>query len=197
MAPPQSYFDKDTTRFSRFVNLTDPFRVWHDDFSYFGANVYSYLMAKYGEWIDLVSIQLYESYSRAAMAIATNDDISAIDYIQWYIESAEDDRVLRFLVDFSTDEEIELSTQYVYLPISKLVIGLANGWADSSSAENQDKTLFISPSQIQTVWTSLEEKSLLPRGLMFWTLEEEGTRGHYFARDLSRIILPKDDATEL
>jgi hypothetical protein len=46
MAPPQSYFDIHTSEFSQFLNLTDPNRSWHSDFSYFGRNLYAYWMAR-------------------------------------------------------------------------------------------------------------------------------------------------------
>jgi hypothetical protein len=72
MAPPQSYLDVTNSNFSRFVNLTDPVRSWHAEFSYFGANVYAYILSKCGEYIDFVSIQFYESYSKASMVV--NDD---------------------------------------------------------------------------------------------------------------------------
>jgi hypothetical protein len=66
LAAPQSYLDvHGTSRFSRYVTLTDQHRQWHGEFQYFGANVYAYLLAKSGHCIDLISVQLNESYSRA------------------------------------------------------------------------------------------------------------------------------------
>ena len=85
MAPPQSYLldmvtgdedadddDENVHPFSQYVNLTDPTRPWHSHFSYYGAKVYTYLMARYGDYIDFVLVQFYESYSRAADAMFRN-----------------------------------------------------------------------------------------------------------------------------
>lgn len=69
MAPPQSYLNFDDPSFGRYVNTTKD-RGWHDEFGYFGNNAYAYLLIGNSEsYIDLISIQLYESYSNAAMSI--------------------------------------------------------------------------------------------------------------------------------
>jgi chitinase len=82
MAPPQPYLDvHGTGRFRRYVNLTDPHRQWHSEFQYFGTNVYAYLLAKYDQCIDLISVQLYESYSRAAQAVRSQG-IEAGKYLE-------------------------------------------------------------------------------------------------------------------
>lgn len=183
VAPPQSYLDiHGTSRFSRYVNLTDPHRQWHSEFHYFGTNVYAYLLAKYDNWIDLISVQLYESYSRAAQAVYSQG-VQPGKYLEHYVECllAND---FKFFVDFSEDSLVDLSGVDVAVPLSKLVFGLGNGWVDTDG----DKNLFISPHQVQTAWQALKERGLLPRGLMFWTIDEEGSNGVNLAQGLNAVL---------
>jgi hypothetical protein len=65
----------------------------------------------------------------------------------------------------------------VTVPLSKLVFGLA---IDTGS----DTNFFISPEQVQTAWGALEQKELLSRRSMFWTIDEEGTNGVNLAQGL-------------
>lgn len=185
MAPPQSYLDlHGDGRFSRRVNLKEPARAWHPEFSYFGRNVYAYLLAKFGDSIDFVSIQFYESYSKAGMALH-EEHITAADYLQRFVESAAEGGCLSAVIDFAEDEEVGLSKKTIQLPLSKLVFGFANGWAD----DGNDKTLYFAPEQVQKAWKALDSKGQLPRGFMFWTINEEGiSNGIYYARELSQIL---------
>jgi hypothetical protein len=187
MAPPQSYMNFDNSHFSRYVNLTDPSRPWHPEFHYFGANVYSYLLAKHGDDIDFVSMQLYESYSLAAMAVY-HQDVSPEDYLVGYVEGLIVKQESKFYVDFSMDKVLDMEGQFVHLPLSKLVIGLANGWA--ADPENR-KHVFITPDQVEKAYRALKLSAhcdLSPRGFMFWTIEEEGTRNVHLARDVHKIL---------
>lgn len=182
MAPPQSYLDPSSIRFSRHVNHTHPGRKWHEDFSYAGRNVYAYLLARYGHAIDMVSIQLYESYSRAAYAIHELK-MPAPDYLESYVE----DLALRhekFWVHFTQDPSLNMEAQSVPLPLSKLVIGLANGWAD----DGDDKTLYVDPSDVGDAYTRLSERGRTLRGFMFWTIDEEGFNGVYLADALNQVL---------
>ena len=143
--------------------------------------MYAYLLAHYGHAIDMVSIQLYESYSRAAYAIYELG-ISPSDYLDSYVE----DLTLRhekFWVQFSQDPTIEMESQSVKLPLSKLVIGFANGWAVEG-----DKTLYIDPSDIASAYTRLSERGRTLRGFMFWTIDEEGSNGVYMADALNKVL---------
>lgn len=182
MAPPQSYLDISTERFSRYVNLTDPRQQWHSEFHYFGANVYAYLLQEYGKYIDLVSIQLYESYSEAARAIY-HFGLEPSTYLRTFVTTlvGNDES---FEVDFLSDPEIETSERVVSLPLRKLVFGLANGWAFGPN----EKTLYIEPAELQTVWSTWVQEFTRPRGFMFWTINEEGKNGIFYARDLKRIL---------
>ena len=192
MAPPQSYLDiHGSSDFSRAVNLTDTTREWHNEFSYFGRNVYAYLLQRYGSWIDLVSVQFYESYSRAAMA-NFKDYINPADYLVDYIDKMAA-AAYTFPVHFEQDRQAKVDGANISLPLSKLVLGFANGWARGSG----DKTLFITPSEISSAWGSLRAKELLPRGLMFWTIDEEGTNGINMSHDLGQLLADSYETSKL
>lgn len=183
MAPPQSYLDPSSIRFSRNVNHTLLGRDWqHDEFSYAGRNVYAYLLARYGHAIDMVSIQFYESYSRAAYAIHKLG-MSPSEYLDSYVE----DLALRhekFWVHFPQDAQVGMESQSVPLPLSKLVIGLANGWAN----DGDEKTLYIDPSEVALAYQGLAERGRTLRGFMFWTIDEEGTNGVHMADALNQVL---------
>jgi len=184
--------DFDSSDFSRYVNLTIPDRPWHPEFHYFGANAYCYLLSsKYEQYIDFVSMQLYESFSLAAMAVY-HAGIAKEDYLVSYIQDLVISRQSKFFVDFAKDEDLNTKGEFVHLPLSKLVIGLANGWA---ADPDNTKHIFISPAQIQRAYYKLKKTSengdLTPRGFMFWTIEEEGTRDVHLARDISKILIDR------
>lgn len=187
MAPPQSYMNFDNSHFSRYVNLTETDRPWHPEFHYFGVNVYSYLLARYGTYIDFISMQLYESYSLAAMAVY-HQKIAPESYLISYIQDLVIQQHSKYFVDFSQDKELEMEGQYVELPLSKLIIGFANGWAADI---NNVKHVYISPEQVDVAYKALKASSfgdLTPRGFMFWTIEEEGTNGVHLAQGLSKVL---------
>ena len=165
MAPPQSYLDVQVTHFSRHVNLTDSTRDWHGDFHYFGANVYAYLLSKGGDYIDFVSMQFYESYSRAGMEIFHNK-MSQDDYIEFYVNDLVATRHESFFVDFDTDPTLDYPSRYVHFPLSKLVLGFANGWG----ADDDDKVCYFEPEQISNAYRNLIDSNLAPRGFMYWVM---------------------------
>eukprot|EP00804_Cyclotella_cryptica_P003971 CCRYP_013902-RA/>CCRYP_013902-RA protein AED:0.00 eAED:0.00 QI:237/1/1/1/1/1/2/788/430 len=189
IAPPQSYLNTRTQSFSRYVNLTSPTRTWHPRFHYFGSNVYAYFLARYGEHVDLVLIQFYESYSDAAMAVF-HDKIPPGDYIFDFVQELARQH-FQFYVDFSQDTSLdEMIGQYVSLPLDKLVIGLANGWA--LEKRNRNKVLYISPEECKHAFEKLKVSSdgdLTPRCFMFWTIEERGKNDVYLAKGLSHFLL--------
>ena len=184
MAPPQSYLDIDSPRFSRYVNLQELDRPWHNEFHYFGANVYSYLLSKFGDSIDFVSVQFYESYSKAAMAIF-HERKSSSSYLESYVRDLAVANSQSFQVNFEDDPELEYSSRRVYFPLSKLVLGFANGWAKDDS---QNKTLFVDPTAIATAYNNLQKDGIAPRGLMYWVITEEGNQEVYFAKRLNEIL---------
>jgi hypothetical protein len=186
MAPPQSYLDTEMTGFSRYVNLTDTSSNrdgWHGDFSYFGANVYAYLLSCYGDSIDLVSVQFYESFSRAGKAIH-HDGMTVSDYLIRYVCGLGLNNETLF-VDFSKDPEVGfLGPQSVSLPLRKLVFGLGNGWTGG----DDQRAIYMAPDQLELAWNVLADLDLSPRGFMFWSIMQEGVNGIYLARELDRIM---------
>lgn len=185
MAPPQSYLDVDGNgRFSRYLNLTDPTRSWHNKFSHFGANAYAYLLARFGDSIDLISVQFYESYSRIAMATFNSGTSPAISIAQYVTQLLEMDS--KYLVKFSSDPNLVITNQLVSIPLSKLVLGFANGWALEEA--NLQKVFFAPIDHVQWAWSTLLTKNCTPRGFMFWTIDEEGKNGIKLAAGLRRVL---------
>lgn len=166
VAPPQSYLDLANSNFSRAVNRTDLTRSWHADFSYFGANVYAYLLAKYGNYIDFVSIQFYESYSRAAMEVFHKRQARR-DYLYSYARDHAANKKEYFSVKFDQDPSLQYSSDDVYLPMTKLVFGFANGWA---ADDEGDKVCYFSPTEIGQAHEKLSFDGFTPRGMMFWVM---------------------------
>ena len=181
MAPPESYLDTTSNRFSRFVNLNYPNDEWHQDFKYHGWNVYAYIMAKYGEAIDFVFVQFYESYSHA-MYQTEKMGMSQSDFLVQYIENLSE-KGFGYHVNFEDDNTIDLKNQFVNLPLSKIIFGFANGWGVGS-----EKAIFFNPSEVKKAYTQLGKLNLVPRGCGYWDVEEEGTEGVYLTRELNAII---------
>jgi len=183
MAPPESYLDITSNQFSRFVNLAYP-EPWHQDFEYHGWNVYAYVLAKWNDAIDFVFIQFYESYSHAAYQISKLGVDPAeflIGYVHQLVAQGEG-----LIVQFDKDSSVDLKTQFVPLPLSKLVLGFANGWALNSDLG--EKTVFFEREQVQKAYRALIIAGKEPRGMGFWVVEEEGKHGVHYAQDLNDIL---------
>ena len=218
LAPAQSYMDLDMTKFSRSLSCPGP-PEWHPEFHHFGANGYAYLLARFGHapW-DFVSIQFYESYSRAAREIDDVQDPSKtpvanylVSYMRRHAARGE-----TWKVNFADDPSVQLANQHVSLPLSKIVWGFANGWAFNDDFD--DKVVYMDPSEIQQAYTRLQQENVdnmnvdddnddsqqqqqqqqmnddkttidcTPRGFMFWVIGEEGTNGISLAPALHRIL---------
>ena len=164
MAPPQSYFDIETNHFSRFVNWKDH-RQWHDDFSYFGRNVYAYLLSKYGQSIDFVSVQFYESYSRAGWEVF-GQQMPPQAYLQHYVQRLVEHHQESFFVNFEEDPSLDYNSRDVQFPLSKLVFGFANGWGFN----DDDKVCYFDPNEIDIAYKALLKSNQTPRGFMFWVM---------------------------
>lgn len=165
MAPPQSYLDIEERGFTRSVNLTDPSRGWHGDFHYFGRNVYAYLLSKYGDSIDFVSVQFYESYSRAGLEVFHNR-VAPASYLEKYVQDLVANKDESFFVDFDQDPSLHHSSRMVSFPLSKLVFGFANGWG----AKDDEKVCFFHPNDIAIAYKALTSSNQAPRGFMFWVM---------------------------
>ena len=181
MAPPESYLDITTSRFSRFVNLTYPDDPWHQDFEYHGWNVYAFIVTKYGHCIDFVFLQFYESYSHALYQ-TEQLGISQSEFLIQYVTNLSK-KGFRYDVNFEDDPSVGLKNQFVELPLSKLVFGFANGWAVTS-----EKAIFFKPNEIKIAYGRLKKSNLEPRGCGFWVISEEGNNGVYFTKALNDII---------
>jgi chitinase len=166
MAPAQSYLDVQSSMFSRSVNLTDPSREWHNEFHYFGANVYAYVLSKYGDEIDFVSVQFYESFSRAGMSL-NYYHMSQEAYLQFYVQDLVIAKGETFFVDFDQDPTLQYGSRKVSFPISKLVLGFANGWAADPANE---KACFFEPERIGVAYHTLKASNMAPRGFMYWVM---------------------------
>ncbi|KAL9186880.1 hypothetical protein ACHAXT_010600 [Thalassiosira profunda] len=206
MAPAESYLDAtakpesiDAT-FSLALDL--PPRAWASDryhatdedralvkargFSHAGRQCYAYVLAKAGiSTFDWISIQLYEAYSPFAHDVHRRK----LDQNEALMMR------IRRLVEGYTVTELPLTTsEYeVKIPPSKLVLGVANGWADGL------KFCKVDPSAIRSAYQSTREsyeEGFL--GVMFWTIEEEGREGGAKLTDaLSREFWTLDHSGEL
>lgn len=182
IVPPQSYLDFQSSKFSQYVNLTDPDRDWHSDFEYFGANVYAYVLAEYGDSIDLIVVQFYESYARAAMEIHHHKTLP-----EWYLSDYIQDlfnKKQQYFVDFGSVPELGLNSKNVPVPLSKLVWGFGNGWIDKTD----DKHIYFPPECIMAAYQDLVDWMMTPRGMMFWSIAAEGKDGLYYAKELNDIL---------
>jgi Glycosyl hydrolases family 18 len=173
MAPPQSYLDVSSFNFSFRVDLKSTNQEWHNDFHYYGANVYAYLLAKYERSIDFVSVQFYESYSRAGLEVY-HEKLRPEDYLYNYVHHLASEEGGSFLVDFLQEPWAYLPRTRVRFPLKKLVFGFANGWAPAAGAEkideSNDKVCYFEPTQIENAYKRLEEAHLTPRGFMYWVM---------------------------
>ena len=165
LVPAQSYFDVSSAAFDRSLSHADP--AWHPDFPYHGANAYAYLYARYGggATFDAVTIQLYESFSRAGYNISILGQRPAEYLAAWVRQLA-----AGWLVDFAAAPELGFPSQRVQLPPAQLVIGLANGWAGGAGAP---KALLIMPEEVGAAWAALGPAR--PRGAAYWNILSEGT----------------------
>jgi len=202
MAPCESYLDASIipnsidSKFS--LALDFPPRAWSSDryhaseedrelikskgFSHAGRQCYAYVLAKAGvDTFDWISIQLYESYSPFAHDLHRRKlDPSEALMI----------RIRRLIQGYTvTDLPLELSasssssSEYeVKIPPTKLVVGIANGWADGL------KACKVEPYMVQSAYEStISEYGEGFLGVMFWTIEEEGNGDDDNNNDESRL----------
>lgn len=192
LAPPESYLDITSRHFSRFVNLTYP-EPWHQDFQYHGANVYSYVLAKWNDSIDFVFLQFYESYSHAAYQISALG-ISPSNFLVSYMEQLYSQKE-GLVVHFQEDPSVDLENQFVSLKLEKLVLGFANGWALNDDIHN-DRVIFFKKKDLQEAYNDLRNKKIEPRGFGFWVIEEEGRHGVNYAKDLADVLFKNNKVKE-
>lgn len=198
MAPAESYLDPTTSMFDRSLRHTYP--EWDPlvpNFSYRGRNTYGYLLSRYGTTVvgndenglvitettfDFVTIQLYEGYSHCLYNTSILRQ-PASEYIQNIVQ----DFQRGWNVEFSSDPEILWKTTIVQVPASRLVIGLANGWADNS------KFLLLNSKEIELGYKYLDEMGQAIKGFGFWNINDEGRTTYkgdvlWLAKDLNNIL---------
>jgi chitinase len=161
LVPPESYFDPTTSLFDRSLLHAYP-DGWQPSFTYHGHNAYAYLVAKSPSTFDIVSIQLYETYSHCDYNITVLKQSPSDYLIQWV------PRALNFYVDFSSDPSVNLPSQNVTLSKTQLVIGVANAWAGGI------KAILLMPNELSKAYTALLAQGMEFRGVVFWTIANEG-----------------------
>lgn len=198
MAPAESYLDPTTSIFDRSLRHT--YAEWDPiipNFSYRGRNTYSYLLSRYATTVvgsnenglkiteptfDFITIQLYEGYSHCLYNTSILEQ-PASEYIQNIVQDFE----RGWNVEFSSDPEILWNTARVHVPSSKLVIGLANGWADNT------KFLLLNSTEVELGYKYLHKMGQSPKGFAFWNIKDEGSITHkgdvlWLAKDLNNIL---------
>jgi chitinase len=179
MAPAESYLDAtaypgsiDAT-FSLRLDL--PPRAWTSPedldvikgFSHAGRQCYAYVLAKAGvESFDFISIQLYEGYSPYVYDVSrrkTNPVEAIMERVDGFVGGYVVNGMP--LSSSSSPESYE-----VKIPLSKLVIGVANRWADGV------KFCKIDPKTLRDAYVSTKKEYIGEGflGVMFWTVNEEG-----------------------
>ncbi len=179
--------DITNVKFSRYVNLTYP-ELWHQEFQYHGHNVYAYILAKWNDFIDLVFVQFYESYSHAAYKVSVlgmDPSEFLVGYVHQLVSQGEG-----LNIRFESDPSTELNNQLVSLPLEKLVMGFANGWAARTRNNYYDevKHVFFDKDAVQSAYLELKNMQMTPRGFGFWVVEEEGKNDVYYAKYLGEIL---------
>ena len=104
-----------------------------------------------------------------------------ISYVQQLVAQEEG-----MMVQFEDDSSVGLKNQFVSLPLSKLVLGFANGWALNSDLG--EKVIFFESDALKNAYLALKHMKREPRGMGFWVVEEEGKHGVYYAKDLNDIL---------
>lgn len=165
MAPSQSYIDCEESIFSLDLRFSPS---WVEtSFPYHGKNVMAYIIRKYGhELFDFISIQLYEGWSRANNVLI-KDEVCLAEYYLDLLTKMDKG----WLVKFSSEVDCDIEDSIVSIPISKLVIGLANGWAGPSKG---DKFMLLMPNELDSIYKKLEQANFTPLGFMFWNIKDEG-----------------------
>lgn len=183
LVPPQSYLDCTTQEFS--LSLVEPAHCWHSDFHYAGRNAYAAILAMAAPGtFDWVSLQLYETWSVANCEL-TLHGMSVPDYLAGLVKAM----AAGWQVDFASAPSVGLATQTVAVAPTRLVIGLANGWAHPAGWKPGAKTLFIEPADLQAAWEAMEP-SQRPRGFVFWVIAAEGSGSPplYMASALNKFL---------
>ena len=193
MAPAESYLDSTIqsgsimeAQFSLSLHL--PPRAWtispfasDDDreivasnkFSHAGRQCYAYILARAGiETFDWISIQLYEAYSPFSHDVHRRK-LDVVDALMMRINSlvAGGYTVTDLPLSSSSSISPTSSSEFeVKIPMEKIVLGIGNGWVDGL------KFCKVEPSAMKAA----HDRAIVKYGkgylgVMFWTIEEEGS----------------------
>ena len=213
MAPPQSYLDVQsdptTTKtmmefgvsggpFSTKLNLPPLLSpTWHPEFHYTGYNSYAPLLLLH-DAMDFISIQFYETWSRANYEInhqKVDPSTYLVQYVEQLLHRNQGYHVIfpsKDLVHFQENHDkgqpssSQMVKKFIPIPVNKLVFGFANGWALN---RKDGGAIFFHPSDVRKAFETLRQRnqSFVPRGCMFWCIGTEGERGIYLAKGLNEI----------
>jgi hypothetical protein len=131
MAPAQSYLDV------HGLNPDGSIARMAQGHFLLGQNVYAYLLKRYWDWIDMVSIHFFESYSRATLSVY-GKSVAPSAYLASFVQKLASSGG-RSYVDVEQDPDIGMQGDNVTLPLSKAVLGFTNEWVDNGD----EKTLFV------------------------------------------------------
>jgi hypothetical protein len=145
-------------------------------FAYHGLNCYAYLLSKYGHYhckhdkqslstFDFITIQLYEGYSHAEYRVRQAGEAAEAVVLDWVKRLQ-----AGWEVQFGADRELqyEKAVDRIQVPSSRLVIGVANGWAGDG------KFFFLSTEHLAEVYRVLSAEGVAPKGFAFWNILDEG-----------------------
>jgi len=217
MAPAESYLDSSIPPGKKSIDgefslqLDLPPRAWTSDryhatdedrelvtsrgFRHAGRQCYAYVLAKAGiETFDWVSIQFYEAYSPFAHDVhRRKSKLEVSEALLVRIRNLIDGYTVTNLPLGVDDGEGVVSDYEVKIPPDKLVVGIANGWADGL------KFCKVDPPSIRKAYeTTLAEYGEGFLGVMFWTIEEEGEEEnlrltHMLKREFQSVGMPFSD----
>jgi chitinase len=185
MAPAESYLDPTNNQFD--LSLVHSYPEWNDivpGFTYHGWNSYAYTLSKYeftnmnGTLVptfDYIMIQFYEGYSHFLYQTRIKQQDPS-EYMYTIIKNM----ISGWEIAFS--ETVDYPNKIVSVPSSRIVIGLANAWADNS------KFLFLDHVELQHIQRKLKEHQIQVRGYGFWNIQDEAREKNGKSCWLSTII---------
>jgi len=171
MSPAQSYLDVATDEFA--LDLIEPAACFHHDFDYHGRNLYAALLVlAQPDTFDLVTLQLYESWSQANCMLSPPEQgghgMPLGEYLSGLIQQMD----AGWQVNFELEPSLGLSNQTVRVPANKLLIGLANGWTGQGGCVAEPcKALYLEKDALTAAWSQL---AMPARGISFWDIADEG-----------------------
>eukprot|EP00929_Paragymnodinium_shiwhaense_P038651 TRINITY_DN20402_c0_g1_i1.p1 TRINITY_DN20402_c0_g1~~TRINITY_DN20402_c0_g1_i1.p1 ORF type:complete len:367 (+),score=8.59 TRINITY_DN20402_c0_g1_i1:66-1166(+) len=174
LVPAQSYLDVTSSEFN--LSLRNSYPDYHPEFHYHGMNCYAYFLAAApADTFDIVTIQLYETWSRASQALHSGVDPSAYLQTWWAAVSS------GWTVDFGNNPDLRIRGKYtVRVDSSQLVAGLSFGNEVGSSV------VFL-PDVAGRAYLATPQHNR-PRGFGFWNIAEDYGYGPIWLNGTQRNI---------